>query len=550
MGVPQWLFAKRTPSGVANVTLPTDDRCILAVDLGTSGCKTALVSLGGRVLAWAFQDVRLTILPEGGAEQSPEEWWNALVVTTRRAIDQVGLRPPQVAAVCCSTQGEGTIPVGHDGHPLANAMLWLDMRGAPDIQKRAGGRIALGGYSLPKLLRWLRLTGGAPNLAGKDPAGHMLYFQRASPELFRRTDKFLNVLDFLNLKLTGRCVATYDSILTSWVTDNRHPDRITYHAGLIRDSGIPREKFPDIVPCTEVIGTLRPQAAQELGLLSSTPVVAGAIDSTAAAIGSGAIGLAEPHLYIGTSSWIAAHVARKKTDIFTSIASVPCAVPHRYLMIAMQTTAGGNISFLKSNILYHQDELLREAEAPDIHTILDRIVDRVPPGSRGLIYLPWLHGERCPVDAGTLRAGLVNLSLEHTREEIIRAFFEGVALNTRWMMTSVEKFLGQPVRKLRMIGGGAASPVWRQIFADVLGIPMEPLAEPLQANAMGAFGIAAVGLKLLTFEDVARCIPTAPIHEPRSSLRSLYDERFQQFRDLHRRLNPFFRRWNKPRGAP
>jgi xylulokinase len=521
----------------------------LAVDLGTSGCKTAVISADARILAWAFEEVRLIVLADGGAEQSPHDWWSALVSTARQAVHQAGVRTEQIAAVCCSTQGEGTVPVGHDLEPLANAILWMDMRGAPDIQKHASAPIHINGYHPLKLLRWLRLTGGAPNLAGKDPAGHMLFLKRTQPTLFQKTHKFLNVLDYINLRLTGRCVATVDSILTSWVTDNRNPHNIHYDDRLLAHSGVPREKFPDIVPCTQIIGTLTASAANQLGLSPQTQVVAGAIDTTAAAIGSGAIGLAQPHLYIGTSSWIASHVPRKKTDPFASIAAVPCAVPDRYLMIAMQTTAGGNLSFLKSNILYHQDELLREAQVPDVYKILDRIVDRVPVGSRGLIYLPWLHGERCPVDAGTLRAGLINLSLEHTREDIIRAFFEGVALNTRWMLASVTKFLGQPVEKLRMIGGGAASNVWRQIFADALGIPIEPIAEPLQANSLGAFGIAAVGLGWLSFEQLAGVIKTGPLHEPDHRHHAIYDERFDQFQVLYKSLAPHYRRWNRLEGA-
>jgi xylulokinase len=217
-------------------------------------------------------------------------------------------------------------------------------------------------------------------------------------------------------------------------------------------------------------------------------------------------------------------------------------VPSKYLMVALQTTAGGNLSYLKNNVLYHQDELLQEARVPDIYKVLDTIADRVPAGSRGLIYLPWLYGERCPVDDGNLRAGLFGLSLEHTREEIIRAFYEGVALNTRWMLPAVRKFLGQPVSSLRMIGGGALSPVWCQIFADVLNMAIEPIAQPQQANALGAWGIAVAGLGLMSFEDVGRAVPVGQRFEPNATHRSLYDDRFAMFIDLYRRLKPVYHR--------
>lgn len=517
---------------------------ILAVDLGTSGCKTALVNLAGRVQAWAFAPIETRILPEGGAEQNPDDWWQGFVRTTREVMAATAVDAEAILAICLSTQGEGTIPVDTNGKPLCPAILWMDMRGARHVQRNARGTINVAGYGARKLLRWIRLTGGAPALSGKDPAGHMLFVRDEFPEIYRRTHKFLNVLDYMNCRLTGRMLATHDSILTSWVTDNRDSTRLRYDGVLVRMSGIDRDKFPEIVPCTEVIGTLTTAAASELGLAKATKVVAGAIDTTAAAIGSGAIGDCQPHLYIGTSSWIAAHVPRKKTDLFASIASVPCAVPGKYLMIAMQTTAGGNLNFLKDNILYHKDELCREAAQPDVYKVLDRIAGRVPAGSRGLLYAPWLFGERCPVDDLSLRAGLFNLSLEHTREDIARAFLEGVALNTRWMMGSVEKFIGQRVPSLTMIGGGANSPVWRQIFADVLGRPIRALRRPQEANALGAFGIAMVGLGMIRFEQVPAMVELGEEHQPNAEHCRRYDAHFQTFQELYRRLRPLYRRLN------
>ena len=222
--------------------------------------------------------------------------------------------------------------------------------------------------------------------------------------------------------------------------------------------GIDKEKLPEVVACTKVIGNLRSDVANALGLSSDVKVVAGAIDNTAAAIGAGAVEDYLPHLYIGTSSWITAHVPFKKTDIASSMASIPCAVPGRYLLTALQATAGGNLTFLRDNIIYHKDELLQEADVPDIFKVLDQITDRVPAGANGVMYTPWIWGERAPVEDRTLRAGLYNLSLNNTREDIIRAFLEGIAFNTRWLLSPVEKFLGskseqhQHRRRRRTIG--------------------------------------------------------------------------------------------------
>ena len=194
------------------------------------------------------------------------------------------------------------------------------------------------------------------------------------------------------------------------------------------------------------------------------------------------------HLYIGTSSWMSAHVPYKKTDIVSSLASVPCAIPDRYLLTALQATAGGNLTFLRDNILYHKDELLQEAAVPDIFKVLDQIAERPPAGSNGVIYTPWIWGERAPVDERTLRAGLYNLSLRSNREDIIRAFLEGIAYNTRWLLAPVEKFMHRKVERINIVGGGAQSDVWCQIFADIMNVEIRQVEDPVYANARGLPG--------------------------------------------------------------
>lgn len=522
----------------------THETVFLAVDLGTSGMKVALITLHGRILGWEVEPVQLYITSDGGAEQSPEEWWQAFLSASGRLLARNLVPASDIRAVSCSTQGEGTIAVDENGRPLTNCILWMDMRGAPYLHKQFKGLVNLDNMSLARILRWVRLTGGMPSPTGKDPAGHMLLIRDRFPDVYARTYKFLNVLDYLNLRLTGRFTATFDSILTSWVTDNRNPDAICYDAGLVRASGIDAAKLPEIVPCTAVLGPLKTDVAAQLGLSPDVQVVAGAIDNTAAAIGSGAVEDYAAHLYIGTSSWLAAHVPFKKTDVLASLASVPCAVPGRYLLTALQATAGGNLTFLRDNVLYHQDELLQEAQVPDIFKVLDQIAGRTPAGANGVIYTPWIWGERAPVDDRNLRAGLYNLSLNNTREDIIRAFLEGVALNTRWLLKPVTKFLGRRVPSLNIVGGGAQSDVWCQIFADVLDTQIRQVQDPIYANARGAAWIAAVGLGEITFADVPQFVAFNRLYDPNPTHRSLYDERFAVFQQIYRQMKGVYKRLN------
>ena len=517
---------------------------ILSVDLGTSGVKAALITVRGRVLGWEAQPVTLQITPDGGAEQSPEEWWQAFISAAQRLLGR-GLVPAgSVRAVCCSTQGEGTVPVDEAGNALMNCILWMDMRGAPYLRRQAKGLVNVLGVDLLRLVRWIRLTGGMPSITGKDPAGHMLLVRDRFPEVYARTYKFLNVLDYMNLRLTGRFAATFDSILTSWVTDNRNPDEIRYNAGLVGQSGIDADKLPEIVPCTAVLGGLKGEVAEALGLPGDVAVVAGSIDTTAAGVGAGAVADFAAHLYIGTSSWIAEHVPYKKTDPLSALASVPCAVPHRYLLIALQATAGGNLTFLRDNILYHQDELLREEKAPDVFKIMDRMAERVPAGSNGVLYTPWIWGERAPVDERTLRAGFYNLALHNTRADLVRAILEGVALNTRWLLGPVERFTGRKVKEINLAGGGGNSEVWCQILADVLDVEVRQVQDPIQANARGAAFIAAVGLGEITFDDVPALVEIRRSYTPDPRNRALYDERFEVFKSIYKQMRGVYKRLN------
>ncbi len=536
------------PPTVSNSSA-TGEHYILAVDLGTSGCKTAVVTLSGQILGFSSQPFSLQLICEVGAEQNPEDWWQAFLQTSAAVLKETGIDRSLVTAVVCSCQGEGTIPIDSAGNPLMHCMLWLDMRGKKAVKKLVKGVLPeVAGYDPIKLWQWIRLTGGAPALSGKDPIGHMNFIKESLPHIYEKTYKFLNVLDFMNYRLTGEMLATVDSLLTSWVTDNRDSRNIQIDDRLVQLSGIDRDKFPDVVDCTEKIGTLLPGVAEQLGLSPKTRVIAGSVDNTAAAIGSGAIEDNKLHLYIGTSSWIGAHVRKKKTDVFRQIASLPCAKQNRYLMMAMQSAAGSNLSFLKDNLLYPDDPLTHHSAPENIFHILADIAADVPPGSRGLLYLPWLMGERTPVDDPNLRATFLNITLEHTRVDMFRAILEGVALNTRWMMGSVRKFLKEAPQEITVVGGGAQSTLWCQILADTLNLTIHQPEQPIQANVRGAALIAGVGINALDFSDISQHVKVQSTFEPDDKRKIIYDQQYKQFLTAYRALRSVYKKRAKRAG--
>jgi xylulokinase len=497
----------------------------------------------GEVLGFAFEPTPVSFLPGGGAEQDPEGWWRALVDSARRVM-ALGLVPPErVVAVACSSTFSSTVAVGADGQHLGPALTWLDSRGAPHVRERVRGLVNLHGYGLLNLLRWIPLCGGGPTLSGKDDVAHLLWWQAEQPQLYARAACFLPSKDYLNLRLTGRVAASQDSITLFWVTDNRDAANVAYHDGLIRRLGLDRAKLPPIRRSTDLLGPLLPEVADALGLARGTPVVVGSADLQSACVGSGAVRDFEGHAYIGTSSWVLCHVPFKKTDVRHTIASLPSAIPGRWFCANEQDLAGGCLKWLAESVLLKD---LAPAEGSGAATTpyawMDGLVRRSPPGARGAWFTPWLNGEKSPVDDEALRGGWHGLSVRTGLEDLVRAVYEGVALNSRWLLGHVERFTGRRMQALNLIGGGAQSPEWCQIYADALDRPVRQVADPLQANARGAAFLAAVALGHVTFEQIPEMVRISRTFEPDPATRSLYAQRFEAFRQVHRRLSPLYRR--------
>ncbi|HLF02527.1 MAG TPA: FGGY-family carbohydrate kinase, partial [Anaerolineales bacterium] len=513
--------------------MPHNQKYILSIDMGTSGPKVALATTTGDILAYEFEETPLILLPKGGAEQRPGDWWNAIVKAAHRVLAQRLAPIENIVAVNASTHWSGTVAVDRSGQPLMNSIIWMDTRGAPHVARITDGLIKIEGYEIFKMLRWISFTGGGPAKSGKDSLAHILHIQHDCPDVYRATHKFLEPKDYLNYRLTGRLAASYDSIALHWVTDNRDLSRVTYVPELIRYTGLDHAKLPDLQPANSILGPLSRAAAAELGLSPNTQVVIGTGDITAAAIGSGAVRDYEAHLYIGTSSWITCHVPFKKTDLTHNMASLPSANPARYFIANDQETAGACLTYLRDKLFYRADEPGPGTKPANVYKLFDHIAERTPAGSDKLIFTPWLYGERTPVENHSLRGGFFNQSLAHTRDHLVRAVFEGVAYNTRWLFTYVEKFINRRIDSLNFIGGGANSNVWCQIHADVLDRPIRQAADPILANARGTAILASVALGQMTFDDAAKHTRIARIYEPDPANRKIYDELFTEFLNIY-----------------
>jgi xylulokinase len=521
-----------------------EESYVLAVDLGTGGPKVALVSQRGGIAAHAKRPVSTTYLAGGGAEQDPADWWHAVVGACTEVLDQKAVPTERVIGVGCTAQWSGTVAVAADGSALRPAVIWMDSRGSDAIRRQTAGPVSILGYDVRKLQRWIRLTGGAPGHSGKDPTAHILWIRETEPEVYAETKVFLEPVDWLTQRLTGRAVASHDSIVAHWVTDNRRIDAVRYDDTLLAMAGLERAKLPDLVPSASVVGSLTEQAAKELGLPAGLPVASGTGDVHSAAVGSGAVADFEAHLYIGTSSWISCHVPFKKTDAFRNVASIPSAVPGRYLVADEHETAGACLTFLADTVLFGDDGLGSTEPPPDVYRRLDEVAQSAEPGAGGTLFTPWLNGERSPVDDHTIRAGFHNLSLSTSRRQLVRAVYEGVAFNSRWLLGAVEHFVRRPFPSLAFVGGGANSEVWAQIHADVTGRRIRQVADPVLANVRGAGLLAMLALGAVDLAGISAAVDVRRTFEPDPATSSTYDELYAEFVNFYKQTKAIHRRLN------
>ncbi|MFH1463987.1 MAG: FGGY-family carbohydrate kinase [Pseudomonadota bacterium] len=528
------------PPGYATgqeASLPT--RLILAIDHGSSGVRTALCTARGEVLAFADRPTPTERLPDGGVEQDPMSWWAAFLEGAREVL--TGAARARVVAVACSSTFSTTVACAADGTPVAPALSWQDARGAPYVRRLVGGPIQ--GYGARALARWYPATGGAPTLSGKDDAAHLLFWKHARPEVFSAARWFLGSKDWFNLMLSGRAAASFDSAALFWLTDNRDARDVRYLPRLARALGVDVARLGPLVPAPTLLGPLRPEVAAELGLPEGVAVVAGAADLQSACVGSGAVRDFEAHLYLGTSSWLLCHLPFRRTDPLHAIASLPAAIPGRWIAANEQDSAGACLDWLGR--LLFPGAPLGVGAPDDLHARLDAAAAQVAPGAGGVLFTPWLNGEKTPVDDEKLRGGFHNLGLGSGAPELVRAVYEGVAYNTRWLLGPLERLVGRRLDPIRVIGGGARSDVWCQILADVLDRPLHRVVAPRQANARGAALIAAVALGEIAFAEVPALVPVEARFLPAGGQRALHDERFTVFQALHRENRGILHRLNR-----
>ncbi len=536
------------------------ERWILAVDHGNGGPKVAACSLQGEVLATALRPVGVRFGIDGSATQDASEWWTVLREAAREAVERAGVDGDRLHAVAITGQWASSVPVGADGEPAGEVLLWADTRARDLAHEVIGGPVNIAGFAPHKVWPFIRLTAGAPSPSGADPTGHSLLLQNRLTDVYARTKVILEPVDYIGLRFTGRAAATPASMMGAWLTDNRIGAPMGYVDDLIARTCRDRDRLPELLPTGSILGPLLPEVAAELGVAAGVPVACGLPDAHAAVVGSGAIAPYDVHVAVSTTSWVGARVPFKRTDILHQIASVPGLDPAHHIMVNNQETGGASLRWLREMIVAPSDGLpgggagvdvsgiAGEAVAPTYDDLM-ALAARATAGCEGLLFMPWLDGERSPVDDKVVRAGWLNVSLRTDRAMLVRSVLEGVAFNSHWLLDVCEKFLRRPVPRVRLMGGGAQSELWCQIYADILGRPVERVADPRHAQLSGVALWARVCLGELELADVPALMPAPTTFTP-SAETGAYAARYAEYRRLYKRLKGLYHRWNAKSSGP
>ena len=524
---------------------------VLAYDVGTTGVKTCLFSLEGRITlcASAQEGYGLCLLENGGAEQDPEAWWRAMCRTTGELLAKTEVRPEQVSALSFCSQMQGLVLVDREGRPVRRAMSYMDQRAGAELKKGLAHGPRIAGANVFKLLRCLRATGAVPSSV-KDPVWKYKWVQAHEPENFRRVDKWLDVKEYLLLRCTGRAVMTRDSAYATLLYDTRRED---WSGALCRMFGVEPAHLAPIIQSTDRVGGLTDRAAAELGLAPGTPVFGGGGDASLIGIGAGAAAVGSTHIYCGTSGWVSTVTDRQLVDVDAMIAAIAGAQRGRYNYFAEMETAGKCLEWVKDHLALDEIGVYLEKKdvAGSLETVYTSLYDyltetvaRVPPGSGGVLFTPWLHGNRCPFEDPAAAGMFFNIRLNTGKSELIRAVLEGVCFHLRWMLERQAKKV--PTSDLvRFVGGGALSPVTAQILADITGRTVETVASPQNAGSVGAAAVMAVGLGLLPdLEGVGALIPPERVFRPNGDARAVYEKSFAVFQRLYRANRSHFRALN------
>ncbi len=503
---------------------------LLGIDLGTTGVKAALFAADdGRVLSWAFVDYPLSHPHPGWAEQNPEEWWQATLTAIRLCLtDGVGggISPSNVRGVGLSGQMHGVVLLDEQSMVLRPCIIWADQRSEAQCRwmtERVGAERlidyvsnpALPGFSAPKAL-WVRDN---------------------EPDIFARARTLLLPKDYIRFRLTGKLAMEISDAAGTCLLDVKHG---VWSREVLEAIEFDPALLPPVVPADTICGSTTEEVEQLTGLLAGTPVAGGGADNACGAVGNGVVRPGLALVSIGTSGVVLAYTDTPQVDRSGPIPRVHTfnhAVPRAWYLMGVTQGAGLSLRWVRDNIGL-PERALEHWTGLDAYALLTKEAEGVPAGSDGLLFLPYLQGERTPHLDAYARGGWIGLTASHDRRHLVRSVLEGVAFSLKDCFTIIEE-QGLTLEQVRATGGGAKSPLWRQIIADVLGVELVT-TNAQEGPAFGAALLAGVASGIYSSVQQA-CEATIHIVErtlPQSDKLVAYARAYEQFRALYPALKP------------
>lgn len=508
----------------------TGPQYIIAHDVGTSSTKAVLVGFDGKIQAYCTEPYPIDYPQVNWAEQNPDDYWRAVCTTTKRVMAETGAQPEDVAAVVFTTQAVGIIPMSKEKRHLRPAIIWLDGRATAQAEQAMN---KFGGRALFSSIAGTAIT-------GKDGLAKLMWIQQNEPEIHAKTKYYQDVNGYLMFKMTGRQVYEWSCASTIGF-DLKKNDWLRL---VMNRVGIDLDRFPPLVKSTDRVGTVTEEAASQCGIKAGIPVFGGCADMQSAAIGAGAVAEGAGHICLGTSAWVGVTTEQAPTGR-KGVVALKSGDPTQNLLMGEMETAGMCLEWIKNEFYRHEQ---KDPKAPDIYELMDASIKDIPAGSDHLIFTPWLYGERCPVSDTHVRSTFFNLTAAHRREHMLKAVYEGIAFNLRWILEIMDRRYHFPLPVLRVIGGGSNSDQWMQIIADVTQRRLEKVSESQMCGAVGAALIAAVGLGI--YPDLGTAATNVKVEKtfaPRKENRDIYNTLFENYKLIYRSLRKLYRDVNLAR---
>lgn len=499
---------------------------LMGLDVGTSSIKVLIIDYGGNVIARSSEEYPIySPLPEY-AEQDPDLWWDAAKNSIKAALKSSGLNPSEISAVGLSGQMHGTVLIGRDMRPLRPAIIWSDKRSASqcnEFYEKIGREKVLNTVCNPVM----------PGFMGPT----LLWIKENENKIFNNIFRVLLPKDYIMHKLTGMTATDFSDASATLLFDVK---RRMWSDEIVSALNLPIEALPEVFESTSVIGGISKKASEETGLHAGTPVAAGAGDSQAGAIGCGVIKAGVASSNIGTGGQIFTALDELIVDPKNRVHTFCHAVPNKWCLQGAILSAGLSLRWFRDNFA-HMEKVVGLSSNIDPYDLLSKEAEKAEPGCSGLIFLPYLLGERSPHMDPKARGGFLGLMLQHSRQHFIRAIMEGVVYALRDCL-EIFRELGVEIEKIIARGGGSRSNLWRQIQADIFNSPIIKTRVE-DDSAFGAALLAGVGVGMYPSLEkaCAEAVKTISVNEPNKERVKIYEETYSRvYRNLYPSLKNYW----------